>query len=206
MCAGFCIELIQKLAEYLQFNYTFVEETSGDYGKRNNVTGEWSGMLGRLMTDPVRPTHTHARALYTHLGAWCVCNAILLQEISFAITDLTITEEREQAVDFTTPFMNLGISILYRTPDKPEPETFAFLHPFSTDVRPASLTASTKSKLPISKERSIILIDCLERRLTSTSSLHFREIVTYSTESLDPPIRYAYQLCARVNPKNPLSG
>ncbi|XP_073954906.1 glutamate receptor ionotropic, kainate 2-like isoform X2 [Choristoneura fumiferana] len=52
----------------------------------------------------------------------------------FAITDLTITAEREQKVDFTTPFMNLGISILYRKPTAPVPKMFAFMLPFSTGV------------------------------------------------------------------------
>lgn len=38
---------------------------------------------------------------------------IVLQEADLAITDLTITAEREGAVDFTMPFMNLGISLRY---------------------------------------------------------------------------------------------
>ena len=34
---------------------------------------------------------------------------MLAQKADLAITDLTITYEREQAVDFSMPFMNLGI-------------------------------------------------------------------------------------------------
>lgn len=37
-------------------------------------------------------------------------------------------------MDFTTPFMTLGISILYLKPTAPEPELFSFLNPFSIDV------------------------------------------------------------------------
>lgn len=40
------------------------------------------------------------------------------QRADLAIGDLTITFGREQAVDFTMPFMNLGISILFRKPTK----------------------------------------------------------------------------------------
>lgn len=69
-----------------------------------------------------------------------------MQNIDFAITDLTITAERERAVDFTTPFMNLGISILFRTPKQPEPAIFAFLLPFSNGVRPLSLVVPYKCK------------------------------------------------------------
>ncbi|XP_026736704.1 probable glutamate receptor, partial [Trichoplusia ni] len=104
---GFCIELIDRLAKLLQFNYTFVEQEDGVYGNLDLKTGKWNGMLGRLMED---------------------------EGIDFAITDLTITAERERAVDFTTPFMNLGISILFRTPKQPEPKLFAFLLPFSNGV------------------------------------------------------------------------
>lgn len=58
-----------------------------------------------------------------------------MQDKHFAITDLTMTAERESAVDFTTPFMNLGIGILFRKPKPPEPKVFAFMLPFSTGVR-----------------------------------------------------------------------
>ncbi|XP_059045609.1 glutamate receptor ionotropic, kainate 2-like [Achroia grisella] len=104
---GFCVELISKLSELLNFTYTLVEQPDGKYGSPTNVSGEWDGMLGQLMRDP---------------------------KIDFAITDLTITAEREKAVDFSTPFMNLGISILFRKPKTPEPELFAFLLPFSKEV------------------------------------------------------------------------
>lgn len=37
-------------------------------------------------------------------------------------------------VDFTVPFMQLGVSILYYKPKPPEKSLFAFLEPFSVDV------------------------------------------------------------------------
>ncbi|XP_031781874.1 glutamate receptor ionotropic, kainate 4 isoform X2 [Nasonia vitripennis] len=52
----------------------------------------------------------------------------------FAICDLTITSERQSAVDFTAPFMNLGISILFSKPEKEVPKLFAFMSPLSTEV------------------------------------------------------------------------
>lgn len=38
---------------------------------------------------------------------------ILFQRADLAIADLTITYDREQAVDFTMPFMNLGKFYVY---------------------------------------------------------------------------------------------
>lgn len=52
----------------------------------------------------------------------------------FAINDLTITSERESGVDFTMPFMTLGISILFEKPTKDDPKLYAFLEPFHNDV------------------------------------------------------------------------
>ena len=103
---GFGIELIEKLATRLGFNYTFKLQEDGAYGSPNKETGEWNGMIRELMDD----------------------------RADLAITDLTITAERESAVDFTMPFMNLGISILFEKPKKEDPELFSFMQPFSGGV------------------------------------------------------------------------
>lgn len=56
------------------------------------------------------------------------------QEADLAVADFTITYEREQVVDFTMPFMNLGISILFRRPSRKMPKLFWFLRPLSFEV------------------------------------------------------------------------
>ncbi|XP_014608313.1 PREDICTED: glutamate receptor ionotropic, kainate 2-like [Polistes canadensis] len=103
---GFGIDIIEELSKSLGFNYTFEVQTDSVYGSYINKTGKWSGMLGKII---------EGRA-------------------DLAITDLTITSDRESAVDFTMPFMNLGISILYQRPTKAPPSFFSFLSPFSNDV------------------------------------------------------------------------
>ena len=47
---------------------------------------------------------------------------------------LTITYAREQVVDFTKPFMNLGISILYLQPFKEKPSVFSFMQPMAPEI------------------------------------------------------------------------
>lgn len=49
---GFCIELIERLAAILRFNYTFIEQENGAYGTKQ-PNGEWDGMIGRLRSDRV---------------------------------------------------------------------------------------------------------------------------------------------------------
>ncbi|KAK2189528.1 hypothetical protein NP493_103g02008 [Ridgeia piscesae] len=41
---------------------------------------------------------------------------------------------REQVIDFTKPFMNLGISILFKRPEKTNPSLFSFLAPLSFEI------------------------------------------------------------------------
>ncbi|XP_018340936.1 PREDICTED: glutamate receptor ionotropic, kainate 2-like isoform X2 [Trachymyrmex septentrionalis] len=84
--------------------FNYTLEVESDYGSQTN--GKWSGMLGKIMND----------------------------EADLAITDLTITSTRANDFDFTTPIMNLGISILYKKPTKAPPSLFSFLSPFSNDV------------------------------------------------------------------------
>lgn len=47
---------------------------------------------------------------------------------------LTINYEREQFVDFSKPFLNLGISILFKSPKKEKPGLFSFLSPLATEI------------------------------------------------------------------------
>ncbi|GCB76351.1 hypothetical protein scyTo_0018332, partial [Scyliorhinus torazame] len=51
-----------------------------------------------------------------------------------AVAGLTITAEREKVIDFSKPFMTLGISILYQVRMGRKPGYFSFLDPFSPGV------------------------------------------------------------------------
>ncbi|XP_068247412.1 glutamate receptor ionotropic, kainate 2-like isoform X2 [Palaemon carinicauda] len=103
---GFCVDLINEISEILGFNYTIKLANDGNHGKFDSKKNRWNGMIGELLD----------------------------QKADLAIGDLTITYEREQEVDFTMPWMNLGISILYRKPTKKPPNLFSFLSPLSLDV------------------------------------------------------------------------
>ena len=46
---GFAIDLIQELSEILGFNYTFVVQEDGANGQYNKETGEWDGMIEKVM-------------------------------------------------------------------------------------------------------------------------------------------------------------
>lgn len=103
---GYAVDLTREIARVLGFNYSIRLVPDGRYGSFNKDTGEWDGMVRELLE----------------------------QRADLAVGDLTITFEREGAVDFTMPFMNLGISVLYRKPLKQPPNLFSFLSPLSLDV------------------------------------------------------------------------
>ena len=50
------------------------------------------------------------------------------------MASLTISWMREQAIDFTKPFMNLGISILFKRPKRESPGLFSFLNPLAIEI------------------------------------------------------------------------
>jgi len=43
-----------------------------------------------------------------------VCACLCTQEADLAIAPLTITADREQVIDFSKPFLSLGISIMIK--------------------------------------------------------------------------------------------
>ncbi|KAG8193456.1 hypothetical protein JTE90_005103 [Oedothorax gibbosus] len=64
-----------------------------------------------------------------------------MQEADIAIGDLTITAVREEAVDFTMPFMTLGISIVFKKTERQNPALFSFTKPLSLEVWGYTATA-----------------------------------------------------------------
>lgn len=51
-----------------------------------------------------------------------------------AIAPFTITYDRERAVDFTKPFMEIGIGIMIKKPEIEKPGVFSFMKPFNYKI------------------------------------------------------------------------
>ncbi|EDW65044.1 glutamate receptor ionotropic, kainate 2 isoform X2 [Drosophila virilis] len=103
---GYAVDLIDAIAQEVGFEYIFVPVADQQYGKQDKDTKQWNGIIGEIINNDA------------HMG----------------ICDLTITQARRTAVDFTVPFMQLGVSILaYKSPHK-EKELHAYLEPFGGEV------------------------------------------------------------------------
>ncbi|CAM4762379.1 unnamed protein product [Rotaria magnacalcarata] len=102
---GYCIDMLDEIAQRLHFNYSIRIAKDAAYGKEDD-NGQWSGIIGELTR----------RTADLGIGA------------------LTITYPREQVIDFTKPFMTFGITILFRKPLRTPPNLFAFLAPLTVEV------------------------------------------------------------------------
>lgn len=56
------------------------------------------------------------------------------QKADIAVAPLTITLVREEVIDFSKPFMSLGISIMIKKPQKSKPGVFSFLDPLAYEI------------------------------------------------------------------------
>ncbi|KAJ3598459.1 hypothetical protein NHX12_001969, partial [Muraenolepis orangiensis] len=102
---GFCVDLLRELAHTLKFSFRIKLVEDGLYGAPE-PNGSWTGMVGELIN----------------------------RKADLAVASFTITSEREKVIDFSKPFMTLGISILYRVHLGRKPGSFSFLDPFSPAV------------------------------------------------------------------------
>ncbi|XP_037619273.1 glutamate receptor 1-like isoform X2 [Sebastes umbrosus] len=103
---GYCAELAAEIAKHVSFVYRLELVSDGKYGARDAETKMWNGMVGELV---------YGKA-------------------DVAVAPLTITLVREQVIDFTKPFMSLGISIMIKKPIKSKPGVFSFLDPLAYEI------------------------------------------------------------------------
>ncbi|XP_063955091.1 glutamate receptor ionotropic, kainate 2-like [Lytechinus pictus] len=102
---GFCIDLLQFISEKVGFDYRIKLVEDGNYGGQLE-NGSFDGMVAELME----------------------------RKADLAVAPLTISYVREQVIDFSKPFMYLGVTILYRVPEPQNPGVFSFLNPLSFDI------------------------------------------------------------------------
>uniref|UniRef100_A0A8B9H8X6 Glutamate receptor n=1 Tax=Astyanax mexicanus TaxID=7994 RepID=A0A8B9H8X6_ASTMX len=103
---GYCVELAAEIAKHVGYSYRLELVGDGKYGARDAETKMWNGMVGELV---------YGKA-------------------DVAVAPLTITLVREEVIDFSKPFMSLGISIMIKKPTKSKPGVFSFLDPLAYEI------------------------------------------------------------------------
>ncbi|CAN7981939.1 unnamed protein product [Ixodes pacificus] len=97
---GFCVSLLDKLAEVLHFDYKLQLVKPEKFGYEVSP-GRWTGLIGELVEG----------------------------KVDMAAAPLTMTSKRSTVVEFTVPFMTLGIGLMASRQD--ETLVHSFLSPFS---------------------------------------------------------------------------
>ncbi|XP_053709205.1 glutamate receptor ionotropic, NMDA 3B [Synchiropus splendidus] len=90
-CYGYCIDLLEKLAEDLGFEFDLYIVGDGKYGAWKG--GRWTGLVGDL----------------------------LLGLADMAVTSFSINSARSRVIDFTSPFFSTSLGILVRSKDTAAP-------------------------------------------------------------------------------------
>ncbi|XP_035214148.1 glutamate receptor ionotropic, kainate 2-like isoform X3 [Stegodyphus dumicola] len=103
---GFCIDLLRTISDLLGFNYDLYLVPDNKFGAENTTTGEWSGLV----------------------------KEIIEKNADLAVAPMTINFARESVIDFTKPFMNLGIGILFKLPKNMPVRLFSFMSPLAVDI------------------------------------------------------------------------
>lgn len=103
---GFCVDLLEQISDQVGFKYIIELVPDNNYGALNLTSGEWNGLVKELMEGTA----------------------------DIAIGALTINFAREAVIDFTKPFMNLGISILFKIPSGKPTRLFSFMNPLAVEI------------------------------------------------------------------------
>ncbi|KAF1457177.1 Glutamate receptor ionotropic, NMDA 3B, partial [Spheniscus mendiculus] len=90
-CYGYCIDLLEKLAEDVPFDFELYIVGDGKYGAWKN--GRWTGLVGDLLSGTAH----------------------------MAVTSFSINSARSKVIDFTSPFFSTSLGILVRTKDTASP-------------------------------------------------------------------------------------
>ncbi|NXX87330.1 NMD3B protein, partial [Urocolius indicus] len=90
-CYGYCIDLLEQLAEDVPFDFELYIVGDGKYGAWKN--GRWTGLVGDLLSGAAH----------------------------MAVTSFSINSARSKVIDFTSPFFSTSLGILVRTKDTASP-------------------------------------------------------------------------------------
>uniref|UniRef100_A0A671Q4U5 Glutamate receptor n=1 Tax=Sinocyclocheilus anshuiensis TaxID=1608454 RepID=A0A671Q4U5_9TELE len=90
-CYGYCIDLLEKLAEDMHFQFDLYIVGDGKYGAWKG--GRWTGLVGDLLSGVA----------------------------DMAVTSFSINSARSRVIDFTSPFFSTSLGILVRSKDTAAP-------------------------------------------------------------------------------------
>lgn len=102
---GYCIDLINAVAQLVKFDYELHEVEDGKFGNMDEK-GEWNGIVRKLID----------------------------KQADIGLGSMSVMAERETVIDFTVPYYDLvGVAIMMQLPSTPS-SLFKFLTVLETNV------------------------------------------------------------------------
>ena len=134
--------MLQQISEQVGFNYVIELVPDNNYGAKNTPTQEWNGLVrGKVKYEFVKISSSYQFNIHissrVEIGIqFDLLNISELMEgqADIAIGAMTINYAREAVIDFTKPFMNLGISILFKIPSGKPTRLFSFMNPLAVEI------------------------------------------------------------------------
>lgn len=149
-CYGYCIDLLEKLAEDMGFTFDLYIVGDGKYGGFKN--GRWTGLVGDLLSGAA------------HL----------------AVASFSINSARSQVIDFTSPFFSTSLGILVSTAISARPQTYilypscVFLSFYWCYISGLFLFAPSSLSLTSSQLSSLsIPVVCINMAVLLLRALHY---------------------------------
>ena len=92
---GYLVDLLKTLSKFLKFKYEIKIADEGKYGSFDG--SKWNGMIGEVISGTA----------------------------DIALADITMTPMREKHVDFSHPFMQVGITAIYSRSTKQSAQIYS---------------------------------------------------------------------------------
>ncbi|XP_066276268.1 glutamate receptor ionotropic, delta-1-like [Branchiostoma lanceolatum] len=102
---GFCIDILDQMAKDHNFRYDIYETPDRKFGVQLD-NGSWNGAIGQ----------------------------VLARHADIAVSDLVISAQREEVVDFTKPYLDYGVRLILKKPVDKEQNWWGFLAPLDGTV------------------------------------------------------------------------
>nr|CAD7445047.1 unnamed protein product [Timema bartmani] len=101
----------------------------------NTKQANYATEAGHNSTRRLNFTHAHPYGRVAR-GYFCPPSdmQLAIHKADLAVGSMTINYARESVIDFTKPFMNLGISILFKVPTTQPTRLFSFMNPLAIEI------------------------------------------------------------------------
>lgn len=63
---GFCVDILDRVAQQVGFDYILDLVPDRKYGAKDPVTGEWNGMVSQLMKHVISVFHIKKKHMFKH--------------------------------------------------------------------------------------------------------------------------------------------